>query len=356
MRLEDTVISANYAALMVRLCEKRDIPMSKILEGTGIDPEIFTHSSAFLSGKQFVHLTQNAYNNYNDPALGIHYGLELSISTHGMVGFATMTSPNLREGLEIMMRYYRSIFSMVSLELVEEEGFTSFRFDIPYELGALRNVLLDGFLVGYATVFKFLLGEGVPQIKVHRDSAHFDYCNEANGVFDFTVEYNREYNEIVFETHLLDISFPSADPQTLMIAKEHCEQLLKQSELGDTFLFQVKKELYASKGRLPNLENLAKHFNMHPRTLGRRLSKDGTSYQDLLDEVRGELALDYLADPNMLIEDIAYALNFNDTSSFYRAFKRWTGDTPSAQRKKLIQQKASSITRLPLSGSYFAAS
>ena len=77
---------------------------------------------------------------------------------------------------------------------------------------------------------------------------------------------------------------------------------------------------------------------MHPRTFGRYLNKDNTSYQELLDEVREVLAMEYLAKPNMLVEDIACSLNFNDTSSFYRAFKRWTGMTPSDQRKKLMQK------------------
>jgi len=165
MRLEETIVSANYAALMVRLCEKRGILMPQVLQGTDIDPEIFTVSSAFVTGKQFVQLCQNGLELYDDPAFGIHYGLDLSISTHGMVGFAAMSSQNLREGLDMMMRYYKSIFSLITLNLKEKEGLVVFDFDIPIDVGVLQDKMIDGFLIGFGSVANFLMGDRIPPLK-----------------------------------------------------------------------------------------------------------------------------------------------------------------------------------------------
>ena len=339
MKLEDTVVSASYAGLMLRFLEKRELNADDVLVGTDIDPETFTLSNASISGAQFVRMCQNGFDLHGDRSVGVKYGLDISISSHGMVGFAAMASSTFGEGLTMMMRYYRSIFSMLSLELTEKNGKVHLKFDVPYDIGALQDVITDGFLIGLGTAANFLMSARLPWGNIRLKSEYYPYYEHIHDVFDAEVEYGCDVNELIFDASLLDVSLPAADPQTVLMAQEHCEQLLKQTEVVETFTCEVRRALLASKNRLPNLEALAQQFNMHPRTLGRRLSKQDTSYQELLDEVRGELALEYLADPKMLIEDIAYALNFNDTSSFYRAFKRWTGQTPSTMRKELLHQK-----------------
>jgi len=83
-----------------------------------------------------------------------------------------------------------------------------------------------------------------------------------------------------------------------------------------------------------SLVALAARIGMSERTLQRKLSGQGTSHQKLLDEMRRELALRYLRDPNIAICEAAYLLGFSESSAFHRAFKRWTGATPSEFRSR----------------------
>ena len=338
MMLDNAVVSANYATLILRLCEARGITMSQLITGTDIDPQVFTLSHATLSGTQFVRFVQNGYVLYEDPAFGIHIGQHITVSTHGMVGFTLMTSSTLREAFEVILRYYRSIFSLMTFELQERNGQAVFSFAIPYNVGSIEAPMIDGFMVGFGSVINFIVEGLAFSAKIRLQLHEQTYHKTINDLFDAKVEYGCDVNEICFDSKLLGLRLLAADPQTTQVARAHCEQLLRLVEIRETFPQQVREKLFANKNRLPKLDEIARLFHMHPRTLGRHLNKDDTSYQELLDEVRETLALEYLANPNMLIEDIAYALNFNDTSSFYRAFKRWTGVTPSEQRKKLMEQ------------------
>jgi AraC-like DNA-binding protein len=73
---------------------------------------------------------------------------------------------------------------------------------------------------------------------------------------------------------------------------------------------------------------------MSPRTLQRRLHEENTSHQQLLDELRRELAQRYLREPTIAIGETAFLLGFSEPSAFHRAFKRWTGTTPGTFRRR----------------------
>lgn len=335
MTLDNTVVSANYASLILRLCEPRGITMSQLIVGTDIDPQIFTSSNASISGKQFVRLVQNAQALYDDPAFGVHSGKYITISTHGMVGFTLMTSSNIREALDVILRYYRIIFSIMTFDFTERNGMAILAFDVPYNVGSIKHTIIEGFLVGFGSVINYVLEEIDFSAKIRVQFQEKPYHKVLNDLYSHSVEYGSDVNEIRFDSSLLALKMTAADPQTTQSAREQCENLKRLADSKETFSRQVREKLFAHKKRLPKLDEIAQLFNMHPRTFGRYLNKENTSYQEVLDEVREILAIEYLATPSMLIEDIAYALNFNDTSSFYRAFKRWTGKTPSEQRKEM---------------------
>ena len=80
-------------------------------------------------------------------------------------------------------------------------------------------------------------------------------------------------------------------------------------------------------------ETVADHLRMSARTLSRRLADEGTSHKAILDELRADLARRYLEDAELAISEVAFLLGFSEPSAFHRAFKRWTGQTPSQFRK-----------------------
>ena len=88
------------------------------------------------------------------------------------------------------------------------------------------------------------------------------------------------------------------------------------------------------RGGDPRAEHIADKLGLHPKTLSRRLRAEGTSHQQLLDQLRYRLAERYLRDPNLGIGEIAFLLGYADNSSFNKAFKRWTGSAPQRYRQR----------------------
>jgi AraC-like DNA-binding protein len=95
--------------------------------------------------------------------------------------------------------------------------------------------------------------------------------------------------------------------------------------LKDRLLRYLRSNAYLG---LPTLEAVAANFALSPRSLQRKLQEEGVSYQQLVDEVRKSLALQYLASGQYPLKEISYILGYNETSAFSRAFKRWTGAAP----------------------------
>jgi AraC-like DNA-binding protein len=97
----------------------------------------------------------------------------------------------------------------------------------------------------------------------------------------------------------------------------------------DSLIDQVRNLIAEEfRGGEASLERIADRLGLTPRTLQRKLQELGTSYNDVLDQLRRQLAVRYLREPRMAICEVAYLLGFSEASSFHRAFKRWTGLTP----------------------------
>jgi len=111
-----------------------------------------------------------------------------------------------------------------------------------------------------------------------------------------------------------------------------CEQILAEVNRGGGVAAEIRRRLIERSGRYPNIEVIAEELSIHPRALRRRLEAEGTSYRDILAEVRRRLAIEYLRKTNMTNEEIASRLGYSDAANFRHAFLRWTGKSPSGFR------------------------
>jgi AraC-like DNA-binding protein len=116
--------------------------------------------------------------------------------------------------------------------------------------------------------------------------------------------------------------------------EDHAHRQLAEVPTGDPFLHTVRSNLLAQlREGAPQLAKLTRQLHTTERTLRRRLQAAGTGYQQLLDEVRSQLAQEYMAQPDQDATTVAAHLGFTDPSTFYRAFKRWTGQTPAQYQR-----------------------
>jgi len=164
---------------------------------------------------------------------------------------------------------------------------------------------------------------------------------EYETLFGCPVRFEQTCNALLVPLAYLSVPLRQADANLLRTLEEHALALMAGLDDDEPLPLRVKNALrLLLKDGLPRKERVAEKFDMTVRTLQRHLQHAGTSYQQILDELRQELAEHYLLRSDLAIQDIASYLGFTESRSFHRSFKGWTGLTPGEFRERQRAQRA----------------
>ncbi len=182
----------------------------------------------------------------------------------------------------------------------------------------------------FMNAIRFVTGRRlVPQwVEFHHHRSND--IDEFRRYFGASVHFGKRRNAIVLKRSDLDLPCRSADARLLRILKGYCEEILKQRPEGSDLKRDVE-HLVATllpSGAATN-QRVARELGMSQRTMARRLTDLGTSFGQILDGVRRQLAVRYLEEPNVRASQIAFLLGYSEPSAFNHAFRRWTGVSPS---------------------------
>ena len=160
--------------------------------------------------------------------------------------------------------------------------------------------------------------------------------NDYQEVFGCNVHFDQIASGIRFGEEFLDTPLPQADKKLLMALLDHATRILTEIDRDQPITIRVKNLLRLMlKEREPSSTQVAELLNMSSRTLQRKLVAEGTQYQAVLNEVRLELALYYLENTTLSLDQIAHELGYGEARSFYRSFKQWTGRTAGSYRAEI---------------------
>jgi AraC-like DNA-binding protein len=200
-------------------------------------------------------------------------------------------------------------------------------------LEPLRTELLTALFVGILT-----MGQALTAAKNLHADIEVDF-DEPAGFEKYKhklhadIKFNQGHLVGYFDKSYLTLPLVSADPIASQVAINQCEAEL--SALGERkrVAMKVRDLLTQSETRYPTIETIAEQLHMSDRTLKRQLAAEGTSYTNVVDEVRYRHAVSLLSRSDFTIEQISEELGYSDVGNFTRAFKRWTGRTPGNWRK-----------------------
>jgi AraC-like DNA-binding protein len=152
--------------------------------------------------------------------------------------------------------------------------------------------------------------------------------------FGCEVEFGAGANELELRAEDLALPLPRGDAQLLEHLRAAANHALARRDRDPAAPIERARSIVADElaRAVPSLDVVAKRMALSPRTLRRRLADDGTSFRELLDETRAQLARSYVRDRRIALAEVAFLLGFSEPSAFHRAFKRWTGTTPAAFR------------------------
>jgi AraC-like DNA-binding protein len=269
-----------------------------------------------------------------DPSFGLHVALALP-DGYGVLDYLLCTSPTLRQGYERLSQYIRIGYDQSDLRVHAE----------PPTLRLTRSL---GACSPHYSQFLFgvLLTRGRRSTGVDWTPRRAAFMHAAprdraalDGVFRCALSFDAAQTELVLDDAVGELALVKADSPLQTLLMEYGQRLLAQlparSDLEERVRAAVLQEM---PDRLPRLESVGRQLRLPARTLQRRLKEAGLSFVRIRDEMRQQLALRYVSDASLSIGEIAFLLHFSEVAAFDRAFKRWTGVTPSAHRATLWQK------------------
>jgi AraC-like DNA-binding protein len=318
-----------YVRQIADLLADMGVDLGQWLGRAGLSEAVLADMNWIVTYEQFHRLTFEALRMTNEPALGLLVGERLRITSHGMLGFAAMSCATLRQAILLFEDFVQLRFSLISarLEAVDEEARVHFAVTQP--LAELEVPVLEAAVL---TVKNLLDHISMGLCQISRASFTYtdpDYGELAQDLFNCEVQYGQSWNGFVLPLEVIDQPLDAADPASFDEAARICQRELEDRDAQASLSASVRRLMLDKQSGFPSLSVTARLFHMTPRTLHRRLKEEGTSYQTILDEERHRLAVQYLQNSKITIQEIAFNLGYTDPANFRRAFKRWENMTPS---------------------------
>lgn len=332
---EPILLVHHYPSALVSLMAEYEVSLQDLLVGSQVDPAVFDELDSTISYAQYGVMILNALRLYPGESLGLAFGKFLHITQHGMLGVAVMTADTLRQSIAIMEKYYRLLSPIVTIKTQENDHECIVKAEESWNMGPLQALAMETFLSGLYENCGVVLGERPPAAFYFRHSAPA-YVHLYRDVFGDQCHFDCAADQIVLAKSWLDRPLRWRNPVTCSQALSFCDQQLERIDGHESLLVKLKNLPVVTEGRTLPLDDAASALNMSGRSLRRHLRELNTSYQQVTDRLKAELAEQLLRDRSRSVADIAAVLGFGDVANFRKAFRRWLGKTPSEYRRGLL--------------------
>lgn len=327
-------LSAAYVLLCLDIVAERGFDPEEVAAAAGLTMDALRADGARISVIQHSLMTIQAAKVTGDDGIGIEWGLRTRPTAHGYLGYAMLSCNTLGDAVQLGLRYYRIRQRSIHVSFQVQGDHACVMPREAHPIGWTKHFFFETLLIGHTTGMPLLLGKPVSGLELWFDYPEPDYFARYQHRLP-TVRFNKPYAQLRFPSYYLDQPLVFANRVAARHAADQCERELKllgHSDDGEFIMLKVSDEIERCLETTPSLQALAARLYMSDRTLKRKLQTLGTSYQELLDEARQRKALALLEDQRLDMAEIARLVGYNDPANFTRAFKRWTGTTPSVYR------------------------
>jgi len=318
---------------MVAACERLGLDGDALLRAAGVSRERLDDPDARLDAVQVGSLWTRAYEASGDPVLSLHAAEACPLGAYKVIDFMAASAGTVGEAFRCAARYFPLINTAIRLP-VDESG-DPVTFDVMDEDGpaGVSRPYAEYCFAAFLLHVRAATGVGFPLRRVTFVHRMPPDISEHERVFGCEVRFESAHNRMEIDRKVWETPTAGAHPGVLQVLTEHADLLLQRLPRGPDLVERAQRVIgQRLRGGDSSLESVARELGTSARSLQRHLRDIGYSYQSLADEVRSATARLYLDQPDIAIAEVAYLLGFADPSSFSRAYKRWTGDTPARAR------------------------
>jgi AraC-like DNA-binding protein len=334
-------LSAAYARLAL---QSGVAPASELLRGVGIT-EAELAEREFIDAADLAVLFRNYHRCAPDRGWTARLGSQFNMAAHGPLGFAALSAPTLGEALEIMGTLNASRNTAISAQLLATDSHYELRVEDVTGEPDFAIWLVEVVLKVLEALISTILGHPVGG----NVSIHFTHTVPADAArlvsgYDAQVVFDAAHNSIAVPLPWRHLPSPLHDESVYRANVIKCRELIANREQAGSIAVAVRNQLsnhfdtqllYTGQSRPPpTLGQVADTMHLTSRTLIRKLQREGTTYKDVLEQLRRHYAERLLKDAGLNVADVAEILGYREAANFTRAFRRWYGTSPAAWRRR----------------------
>ncbi len=333
-----TLGTASIAAFRqyVRAAESAGIDTAGIFSKTGLSPEILDTDDGRINGEEFQQFIHLLYEQTGNQILGLETGDFVQPGSYSVLGYITMSCATLGEAVARIAPFEKLVGDMGTTSLSVAKSTITLTWNCNYDDPVVRPQVVDNVFASWINYARWLADNPVAsptRVRLKRASPGAELEQAYQQRWNCPVQFKAEEDSITLEKDLLNTRLRQPDPLLRKTLEAHALTQLASLDTDSDLTSQVKRSIQQQlQHGITRQDMVAEDLDMTSRTLQRKLSHEGVSYQKLLDEVRQTMAEDYLRNSDLPIPDIALRLGYSETTSFHRKFKAVAGRTPGEFR------------------------
>lgn len=328
---DDKIYPVAKLAMIVKSLIADGVVAKDALVGLGLSESALSSPRTRVSLNQTIEACRTAERLSRDRWFAFHTGLRFHLATYGMYGFAMLSSTNYRQTMDFAVKYHQLAVPLGEVLFTEANhcGIWTFaptthprvdariyRFLVEMHFGIQTSLLRE--VMGAEFAFREL------RVTYERPDDTTKYAD----IVESRVVFGQSANQFIFDAAWLDRVPNRGNELTYATVVEMCDKLLEELQLRIGLVGKVRHVLLVNFMRPMGPIRVARELKMSVRTLRRKLHEEKTSFRKLLDELRMNVAIKYLRETNLTIEDISHVLGYSEPANFRRAFHRWTKAAP----------------------------
>jgi len=329
---ESFTAASHFVRALLRQARASGLNEAQLLHQAGIAPELVAEPQARITTEKLAHIIQLIWHGLQDETLGFNR-TRTKIGTFHMMGELAINAPSLDKALKLATRFYALVTDDYSFRLVRKGDECSLIYQPRYPELDREHVLSEFTLIVWHRFASWLVGRHIPLSNTQFSWPSPAHIDEYKFMFPCPHQFNQPQISFSFSRQYLD----------LPIVQHHADlkAFINRSPV-DIFLKPRNDESHSTRVRLlieprvadgfPDFDSVASELCMTSQTLRRKLKAEGSSYQQIKDLVRRDLAIYHLTQHALAISEISRLVGFTEPGAFIRAFKNWTGVTPGDYR------------------------
>ncbi|MCT8167246.1 AraC family transcriptional regulator [Pseudomonas putida] len=335
MSEKDTISMQLVREALLQTCPAGE-PDTALLARADIDIEQLGQADARVSADAYARLWRLLARRCNDE----FFAMDRRGLPTGSLAFlcrASMAQPSVGAGLDTALAFLSLMLEDLQPSLVRQQSLAEIVINEPRDTPRRAFTYFTFWMIVHG-VACWLAGRRIPILAIDLRCAEPPFCDDYRVMFSENLQFDRPRTRMILTGDCLELPIRRTPQDLQRFLAEAPGNILVKYRDPDSLARRIRRNLLSMDAACwPDAEQLASELCMSASTLRRRLGEQGQTYQGLKDSVRRELAIAWLAEPELGLVQVAERLGFADSSSFYKAFRKWFGCNPGHYRTLMLQ-------------------